>query len=35
MRTLLTKNLIVVAIIPLVMTIAAMTERGAKHPFWR
>jgi hypothetical protein len=35
MTTLLTKDLIVVAIIALVMTVAAMSEQRAKHPFWR
>jgi hypothetical protein len=35
MATLLTKDLIVVAIIALVMTVAAMSERRAKHPLWR
>jgi hypothetical protein len=35
MTILLTKYLIAVAIIALVMASAAMSERGAKRPFWR
>jgi len=35
MTILLTKYLIAVTIIALVMAIAAMSERGARRPFWR
>jgi hypothetical protein len=35
MTILLTKYLIAVAIIALVMARHAMSERGAKRPFWR
>jgi hypothetical protein len=35
MTILLTKDLIAVAIIALVVAIAAMSERGARRPFWR
>jgi len=34
MTILLTKYLIAVTIIALVMAIAAMSERGARRPFW-